>query len=339
MIADVQSWLNSPSTNFGWAVVNSDETDATTFRAFWTKEAPTASLRPELIVSYTPAPEPSTRSTARLRAGGCRCLEDETQVALRVCPERAHGRCSASAARSRARRRPAARRMGLLICEVRFVTKTCLQRIAAWSLVAIISASGRATTVTIGGASDINIARDVNDATIFENDPDNSNGAGPGMFSGTDGSGLPLRGLLRFDVADNVPAGATIFNVQLELFLGKVAGSGGGGGPGSGVAFSNIELHKLSTGWGEGTTGSGDTQIGTTGQGFPANPGDATWNAAFYPSTAWTNPGGDFAPTASAVATVGTTMNAASTWGTTPARIECPGLVEQSDDQFRLGPR
>ena len=150
---------------------------------------------------------------------------------------------------------------------------------------------------------------------------DNSNGAGPGMFSGTDGSGLPLRGLLRFDVADNVPAEATIFNVQLELFLGKVAGSGGGGGPGSGVAFSNIELHKLSTAWGEGTTGSGDTQIGTTGQGFPANPGDATWNAASYPSTAWTNPGGDFVPTASAVATVGTTMNAASTWGTTSALV------------------
>ena len=60
-MTDVQGWLNNPATNFGWAVVNSDETDATTFRGpFWTKEATTASLRPELIVNYTPTPEPST---------------------------------------------------------------------------------------------------------------------------------------------------------------------------------------------------------------------------------------------------------------------------------------
>ena len=159
------------------------------------------------------------------------------------------------------------------------------------------------------------MATDVKDASIFENDPNNSNGAGPAFFAGTDGTGAALRGLIKFDIADNVPAGSTIFGVQLELFLGKVAGSGGGGplGPPS----VSIELHKLSATWLEGSTGSGTTQIGGTGQGFPANPGDATWLASSYPNTLWNNPGGDFAATASATATIGTTMNAGTTWGST----------------------
>ncbi len=154
-----------------------------------------------------------------------------------------------------------------------------------------------ATVANIGGANDANIDNDIKDATIFEGDPENSNGAGPGMFAGTDGTSAPLRGLIQFDIADNIPAGATIFGVQLELSLGKVAGSGGGGGPGAGTVTSNIELHKLTTAWGEGTTGAGLTQIGGTGQGFAAGPGDATWNASSYPNTPWTTPGGDFSST------------------------------------------
>ena len=43
-------------TNFGWALVNSDETDYRTFRAFWTKESTDPTLRPELLVTYTVLP-------------------------------------------------------------------------------------------------------------------------------------------------------------------------------------------------------------------------------------------------------------------------------------------
>jgi hypothetical protein len=184
-----------------------------------------------------------------------------------------------------------------------------------------LAAPSRGTVAVIGGADDANIDKDVQDATIFSNMPNNSNGAGPGIFAGTDGNTVPLRGLIKFDVADNIPAGSTIFRVQLELSLGKVAGSGGGGGPGAGVAIANIELHKLAADWGEGTTGAGLTQIGGTGQGFPAGAGDATWDAAKYPSTLWTTPGGDFAVSASAVAGVGTTVNTAYTWGTTSPMV------------------
>ena len=179
------------------------------------------------------------------------------------------------------------------------------------------AASVSATTVTIGGAADPNIATDVKDNSIFQNAVNNSDGGGPGMFAGTQGTGSPRRGLIEFNVAANVPAGATINSVQLELFLGMVAGSGGGGGGGGGSY--TIGLYKLAKNWGEGTAGSGNTGIGGTGNGFAAGTGDATWNAAAYPSTLWTHPGGDFSATASATTSVGTTLNVASIWGSTAA--------------------
>ena len=83
-----------------------------------------------------------------------------------------------------------------------------------------------------------------------------------------------------------------------NCLYGMVAGAGGGGGPGGEHGdLEHTELHRLSTAWGEGTTGIGDAQIGGTGQGFAAGPGDATWNASSYPNTLWTKPGGDFSPT------------------------------------------
>ena len=64
----------------------------------------------------------------------------------------------------------------------------------------------------------------------------------------------PRRGLIQFDVAGNVPAGATITGVQLTLFLGQVAGTD--------MTPRDIGLFALGADWGEGTTGSGNTTIG-----------------------------------------------------------------------------
>ena len=97
------------------------------------------------------------------------------------------------------------------------------------------------------------------DASIFSNNPNNSNGAGPGMFAGTDGGPQSLRGLISFDVASAVPAGSTITGVQLTMYLGMVAGTVSGS--------QAIELHRLLSSWGEGTTESSATTIGGTGQG------------------------------------------------------------------------
>src|SRR4051812_34751011 len=159
------------------------------------------------------------------------------------------------------------------------------------SLIAML-ATASATTITIDSNQD---------ATIYENTVNNSNGAGPGMYAGTNAMLSPRRALLGFDIAGNVPTGATIESVQLTLFLGQVAG-----GRSSNVT---IGLHTLMNDWGEGTTGSGSPTIEDIGHGFPANPGDTTWNARFFPATLWETPGGDFDASASATATVGSVIN------------------------------
>lgn len=157
----------------------------------------------------------------------------------------------------------------------------------------------RAATVTLTAS---------HDATIFENafqsggnGATQSNGAGPGMFAGSNSNQSPRRGLLEFDVAGALPAGAAINSVQLQLTVGQVAGSGGTGSGGDPFTRT-IQLYKLNADWGEGTTGSTATTIGGTGQGFPANPGDATWTQNKFGTSSWTTPGalGDANPTPSA---------------------------------------
>jgi hypothetical protein len=172
-------------------------------------------------------------------------------------------------------------------------------------------------TVTIGASKD---------ATIFQNNPNNSSGAGNGLFAGTNGTSSPRRGLIAFDVAGSVPAGATIDTAQLTLYLAQVAGAGGGGPGGSDT--STIDLHRLSADWGEGVTQKqvppNDT-VGGQGQGDPANDGDATWNARFYSATTptlWNTPGGDFSATSSASLTIGgTTTGVPYTWSSTAGLV------------------
>src|SRR5262245_63981385 len=102
------------------------------------------------------------------------------------------------------------------------ISRTATLRItvlAMTSFFACVVATARADTITIGASKD---------ATIYGGFVNNSNGAGPGVFAGTDGTPNRLRSLVAFDVAANVPSGAAITSVQLTLTLGMVAGSGGG---------------------------------------------------------------------------------------------------------------
>jgi PEP-CTERM motif len=180
---------------------------------------------------------------------------------------------------------------------------------AAGAAIAVtMSVAATATTITIDASRD---------ATIFENNVNNSNGEGPVLFAGTNGATSPRRGLIDFDIAGNIPIGATITGVQLTLHLGQVAGSGGGSG--GDQTPRTIGLFELMADWAEGMTGSGST-IGGSGQGFAANPGDTTWNARFFPGTLWATPGGDHDATASATSTVTSVIDAAYTWAS-------PGLV------------
>lgn len=124
------------------------------------------------------------------------------------------------------------------------------------------------------------------DNTIYSVDPaTGSNGAGDRFFCGTD-LGLTIRrGLIAFDVAAAIPAGATIVSARLELSMAQTRSTN-----------RAVTLHRLNSNWGEAGSIAGSGQ----GGGGIAQPGDATWDFAFWPNTPWQNPGGDFNASASA---------------------------------------
>ncbi len=52
LVADVQAWLSSPATNFGWLVMGDESTNHTT-RQFSSRQSKTDAHRPRLVVEYT----------------------------------------------------------------------------------------------------------------------------------------------------------------------------------------------------------------------------------------------------------------------------------------------
>jgi hypothetical protein len=131
------------------------------------------------------------------------------------------------------------------------------------------------------------------DNTLYEYDPaegDHSNGAGFHFFAGENGMGELRRGVLAFDVAGAIPAGATITGVSLTMNMSMTP-----------AGAKTVELHKLLAEWGEGTS---HAPMGE-GDGAPATPNDATWRHRFFDTIFWTNEGGDFSATVSASQSVG----------------------------------
>lgn len=60
MVADLQSWLDSPATNFGW-LIKGVETAGQTAKRVNSREATTLpNLPPSLVITYEPIPEPGT---------------------------------------------------------------------------------------------------------------------------------------------------------------------------------------------------------------------------------------------------------------------------------------
>ncbi|MCC7029167.1 MAG: DNRLRE domain-containing protein, partial [Chitinophagaceae bacterium] len=141
------------------------------------------------------------------------------------------------------------------------------------------------------------------DNTIYEESPSNSNATGPNMVAGNNGVGFKGRALMAFDIAGNVPAGATINTASLQLNCSLT-----NGGAGAQTHF----LHKLSADWGEGTSFA----FGA-GAGASATPNDATWNTRFFPGTNWITAGGDF----NAVATASTVVDATGLYTWTSAQM------------------
>lgn len=145
-------------------------------------------------------------------------------------------------------------------------------------------ASGGTTPYTykwINGSTTSNVSMvSVKDNSIFQENPNNSNGAAPTNVAGRNGSGYSGRMLLAFDVATAIPTGATINTASLALNCSQTSAFAG-----SQIFF----LHKLLEDWGEGTNNSSFYGLGAA-----AVTGSATWNNAFHNTIPWSSLGGAF---------------------------------------------
>jgi hypothetical protein len=123
----------------------------------------------------------------------------------------------------------------------------------------------------------------VADTTLQSAFSGNNFGDGTSFQAGGRRQGGVARGLLQFDIAGSVPAGATVTSVSLSLNVTATP---------SGGANSIFDLHSVLQSWGEGNN--------TDHGGSPADPNEATWNNRFAPGSPWTTPGGLFSATVSA---------------------------------------
>lgn len=120
----------------------------------------------------------------------------------------------------------------------------------------------------------------VKDNTLYETaDGSTSNGAGDAMFAGNNSQSSHRRALVAFDVAGNVPAGATIDAATLTLYNDA-----------NNASSEPVGMHRLLADWGE----AGSVAPGNGGNGGPAEPGDATWLHRSFDDVLWDAPGGDF---------------------------------------------
>lgn len=185
-----------------------------------------------------------------------------------------------------------------------------LRTALAGALVALAGAA-RADVLSLTAVRDTTLWNDVAGSV--------ANGSGPVMIVGRSGgsSSAPIRrGLVRFDIAALVPAGSVVNSVQLVL-----ANTSGNTGP------RNVRVHRVLADWGEGASST------SSGQGAPAQSGDATWLHRFYPSSSWSTPGGDFAASASTVLSVD--QLGIHTWPSTTAAVaDVQGWLDTPGSNF-----
>ena len=157
------------------------------------------------------------------------------------------------------------------------------------------------------------------DNTLYEASAGSlSNGAGQHIFVGYTNRQAKRRGVIAFDIAGNVPQGATIDSVTLTLHMSKTVASD-----------QNVQLHRLLAGWGEGVSDA----AGTEGGGAAASTGDATWIHTSFDTATWQTPGGDFSAAASVSASVGGTGQ--YTWVSTDEMVaDVQGWLENPSTNF-----
>ena len=145
--------------------------------------------------------------------------------------------------------------------------------LGSFLLLITLASSARGDTITLTS---------VKDNTIFSEADTLSNGAGSDIYCGRIRDDPLRRALMRFDVS-SLPTDVLIDSVRLELKLTTSPN----------LTPSLIRVYRVLADWGEGASDS------PQGRGAPAQTGDATWANTFYPSSLWSNPGGDVAAAAS----------------------------------------
>ncbi len=167
--------------------------------------------------------------------------------------------------------------------------------------------------------ADVAVLTSSKDATLFNDGVGNrANGGNISFYAGRAGTltSWPVRrGLVAFDTSA-IPAGSTVTSVQLRLYMSQTQ-----------ATAKDFRLHRVTTGWNEGTT------TGFSGNGGDAVVGDVTWLHTFWNNQFWNSPGGDFAATSSALASV----NGVGyyTWGSTPQMVaDVQGWVDTPASSF-----
>lgn len=140
-------------------------------------------------------------------------------------------------------------------------------------------------------ADEVRVLWSASDATLVESAGGTlANGSGPAFFAGrtSQSRSSRRRGLLGFDVAGSLPAGARIVGAELLLELTP-----------SHAEPAWVVVHGLLMDWSEGPS------VASGGGGALAQPGDSTWLHRSLPDLLWATPGGNFATDPSAATLVG----------------------------------
>jgi len=206
----------------------------------------------------------------------------------------------------------------------------------SFSNVLIIAVCASAFAVYVAGSRADMVANipSTGDDTLFQGNVTGDLGD-PGIFVGTDSNTSFKYGLMAFDVS-SIPSYATVTSVTLDLYVGMVAGSGGGNVTNFGPPRT-ISIYDESQAWGASTNEVGSTSFAGHGQGFAANPGEATWNDAQYNSNSslavpWT--GGQPANITGSSVALATTANIPGTdglevpWSSAALATEVQGWID-----------
>jgi hypothetical protein len=139
-----------------------------------------------------------------------------------------------------------------------------------WAAVAV-----RADSITLFPAAD---------CSIIEVVPTNSIGAYPWLTAGTTQNYTSNRALLRFDVAASIPAGSTIVDAGLYVWVTRR--------PADDVADSLFSLRRVLVSWAEGNNDVPEGASYAIIQAPLSGSGDANWRHRHWPTQTWAAPGG-----------------------------------------------